>query len=85
MYTTVHTYTLDPSLEDAMPAPRLLDQAREHLRVKHYSLRTEEAYLHWIRRFIFHSERRHPREMGAAEVEAFLSHLATEGRVSAST
>src|SRR5712691_10183366 len=81
----VYTYTLGPGLEDAMPTPRLLDQARERMRVKHYSLRTEEAYLHWIRRFILHHGKRHPRDLGAAEVEAFLSHLATEGRVSAST
>ena len=68
-----------------MPTPRLLDQARERMRVKHYSLRTEEAYLHWMRRFILYHGKRHPRDLGAAEVEAFLSHLATEGRVSAST
>ena len=68
-----------------MPTPRLLDQARERMRVKHYSLRTEEAYVHWIRRFILHHGKRHPRDLEAAEVEAFLSHLATEGRVSAST
>ncbi len=68
-----------------MPTPRLLDQAPERMRLKHYSLRTEEAYLHWVRRFILYHGKRHPRDLGAAEVEAFLSHLATEGRVSAST
>ena len=68
-----------------MAAPKLLDQVRERIRVKHYSLRTEDAYLHWIRRFIFFHGKRHPREMGGPEVEAFLSHLATEGRVAAST
>ncbi len=68
-----------------MPAPRLLDQVRERIRVKHYSLRTEDAYLHWIRRFIFFNGKRHPREMGGSEVEAFLSHLATAGRVAPST
>jgi len=68
-----------------MPAPKLLDQVRERIRVRHYSLRTEDAYLHWIRRFIFFHGKRHPREMGGPEVEAFLSHLATEGRVAAST
>ena len=47
-----------------MPAPRLLDQVRERIRVKHYSLRTEDAYLHWIRRFIFFHGKRHPAEMG---------------------
>ncbi|OGB92016.1 MAG: integrase [candidate division NC10 bacterium RIFCSPLOWO2_02_FULL_66_22] len=68
-----------------MPAPKLLDQVRERIRVKHYSLRTEDAYLHWIRRFIFFHGKRHPREMGAPEAEAFLSHLATAGRVAPST
>lgn len=68
-----------------MPAPKLLDQVRERIRVKHYSLRTEEAYLHWIRRFIFFHGKRHPRQMGGPEVEAFLSHLATVGQVAPST
>jgi hypothetical protein len=64
----------------SMAEPKLLDQYRERLRVKHYSLRTEDAYLHWVRRFIYFHGKRHPREMGGPEVEAFLSHLATEGR-----
>jgi len=68
-----------------MPQPKLLEQYRERLRVKHYSLRTEDAYLHWVRRYIYFHGRRHPREMGGPEVEAFLSHLATKGRVSPST
>ena len=68
-----------------MTAPKLLDRVRERLRMKHYSLRTEEAYLFWIRRFILFSGKRHPRDMGGAEVERFLSHLATEGRVAPST
>src|SRR5258708_39862825 len=68
-----------------MPPPKLCEQARELLRVKHYSLRTEDAYLHWTRRFIFFHGKRHPREMGGPEVEAFLSHLATERRVAPST
>jgi len=68
-----------------MRPPKLLDQVRERLRVKHYSLRTEDAYLHWIRRFILFHGKRHPREMGGAQVEAFLSHLATEERVASST
>ena len=68
-----------------MTQPKLLDQVRERIRVKHYSLRTEDSCLRWIRRFLrFHGVRR-PREMGAAEVEAFLSHLATDARVAAST
>lgn len=65
--------------------PGLLEVVRRKIRAKHYSLRTEQAYLGWIRRFIFANGRRHPREMGGLEVEAFLSHLAVEAQVSAST
>jgi len=71
-----------PSVPDS---PKLLDQVRERIRVKHYSIRTETQYLQWIRRFILFHGKRHPREMGGPEVEAFLSHLATAGNVSAST
>lgn len=69
----------------APPPPKLLDQVRNKIRVKHYSIRTETQYLQWIKRFIFFHGKRHPRDLGPAEVEAFLSHLATEGKVSAST
>ena len=65
--------------------PRLLDRMRFTLRAKHYSYRTEQAYVHWVRRFILFQGKRHPQEMGGAEIEAFLTHLAVEGRVSAST
>ena len=65
--------------------PRLLDQVRDRIRVKHYSLRTEQAHIQWIKRFIFFHGKRHPKDMAAPEVEAFLSHLATEKNVSAST
>jgi integron integrase len=65
--------------------PRLLDRLREKIRLKHYSIRTEEAYADWVRRFVVFHGRRHPAEMGAAEVEAFLTHLAVEGGVAAST
>jgi integrase len=71
--------------EIAVTQPKLLDQYRERLRIKHYSLRTEQAYLHWVRRFIYFHSKRHPAGLGGPEVERFLSHLATEGRVSAST
>ncbi len=67
------------------PAPKLLDLVRERIRVKHYSIRTETSYVQWIKRFILFHNKRHPREMGAAEVEAFLTHLAVVGDVSAST
>ena len=69
----------------APPPPKLLDQVRDKIRVKHYSIRTETQYLQWIKRFIFFHGKLHPRDLGAIEVEAFLSHLATEGNVSAST
>src|SRR3569623_2041845 len=67
------------------PKAKLLDQVREVLRVKHYALRTEEVYILWIKRYIFFHQKRHPREMGAAEVQAFLSDLAVTQKVSAST
>lgn len=67
------------------PAPKLLDQVRGKIRLKHYSIRTEQAYLDWIKRFIVFFDKRHPRDLGAAEVEAFLTHLAVVGKVAAST
>jgi len=63
----------------------LMEEVRRRLRVKHYSLRTEQAYTAWIRRFILANGKRHPRELGGAEVEAFLSRLANEGEVAAGT
>lgn len=66
-------------------APRLLDRVREALHARHYSRKTEKAYVAWIRRFIVFHGKRHPREMGAAEVTRYLSSLATAGRVAAST
>lgn len=65
--------------------PRLLDQLRDRIRLKHYSIRTETQYVHWARRYILFHHKRHPRDMGAAEVEAFLTHLAVEGQVAAAT
>jgi integron integrase len=65
--------------------PRLLDEVRARLRLKHYSLRTEQAYLYWIRRYIRDNGRRHPRELDGVAVEGFLSRLATRDHVSAST
>lgn len=67
------------------PKPRLLDEVRARIRVKHYSLRTEQCYTQWIKRFIHFHNLRHPAELGAAEVEAFLSALATERNVAAAT
>jgi integron integrase len=65
--------------------PKLLDQVRQAIRTRHYSDRTEKAYVHWIKRYIFFHNKRHPQEMAEAEISQFLSGLATDGRVSAST
>jgi Phage integrase, N-terminal SAM-like domain len=65
--------------------PKLLDRVRATMRLNRYSPRTEEAYVDWIKRFIRFHRIRHPQEMGADEVKAFLSHLATEMNVAAST
>ena len=65
--------------------PKLLDHARNTLRRKHYSYQTEKRYLDWIRRFIIFHDKRHPKTMGQKEIEAFLTHLAVEGKVAAST
>ncbi len=65
--------------------PRLLERVRQQIRVRHYSLRTETAYLNWIRRFILFHDKRHPQDLGAPEVAAFLSFLATDRQVSANT
>lgn len=73
------------ALSDTAHPPKLLDQVVARLRVKHYSLRTEKTYVHWIKRYIWFHGKRHPQEMGAHEIEAFLSHLAVEHTVSAST
>ncbi|APF20850.1 Phage integrase family protein [Caldithrix abyssi DSM 13497] len=63
----------------------MLDQVRAGLRLKHYSYRTEQAYIHWIKRFIFFHNKRHPLEMGKQEINEFLTHLAVNEKVAAST
>ena len=73
---------LEPSVDKPK---RLLDQVRDVMRLKHYSLRTERCYCDWIERFIRFHRLRHPREMSEAEVSAFLTHLARDGQVAAST
>ena len=79
---------MDPLLEPA-PASRkekkLLDQMRDVMRLKHYSIRTERSYCDWVERFIRYHRMRHPRDMREEEVSEFLTHLAREGRVAAST
>jgi len=66
-------------------SPKLLDQVRQAIRLKHYSIRTEQAYVGWIKRFILFHNKRHPKNMGTPEVTAFLTHLAIDRHVAAST
>jgi integron integrase len=75
----------DHTPEGSTPPPRLLDALRAQVRYMHYSLRTEEAYVHWVRAFIHFHDRRHPAELAQAEVEAFLTWLAAERQVAPST
>ena len=87
---TPKTFPAKAAFVIANPKSKLLDQMREVLRVKHYSLRTEEAYVQWVRRFLkFQRDRagawKHPRELGATEVVAFLNHLANREHVAAAT
>ena len=79
--------TASSILNDRSPPakPKLLDRVRWYLRVKHYSIRTEHAYIDWIKRFIVYHNKRHPLEMAEEEVAQFLSHLARDRDVSAST
>ena len=65
--------------------PKLLDQVRNTLRRKHYSIRTEESYVNWIKRFILFHNKKHPKEMNVPEIEQFLTHLAVNGQVASST
>ena len=71
--------------ETAAQSPRLLDRVREVARLKHFSLKTERSYLFYIRNYLLFHNQRHPREMGVSEIRAYLSHLATEKNVAAST
>ena len=67
------------------PPKKLLEQVKDQIRLEHYSYRTEDTYVQWIRRYILFHNKQHPKEMGVPEIEAFLSHLAVEGKVAAST
>ncbi len=67
------------------PPKKLLDQVRDAIRLKHYAYRTEGRNVQWIRRYILFHNKRHPKEMGNAEIEAFLTHRAVEGQVAAAT
>jgi len=66
-------------------SPKLLDQVRETIRTKHYSYRTEQTYVDWIKRFILFHNKRHPKDMGAEEVQAYITYLANERKVASST
>jgi len=72
-------------MEIQKPPRKLLDQVGDAIRMKHYSLRTEKTYIEWIRRYIIFHKKRHPKDMGAEEIQTFIAHLATERTVSAST
>jgi integron integrase len=74
-----------PSSASSLRSPKLLDQLRDRIRVKHYSIRTEQAYVQWVKRYLFFHGMRHPKEMGKPEVESFLTALAVERNVAAST
>jgi integron integrase len=74
-----------PTTAGVASSPKLLDRVRWHLRVKHYSIRTEQAYVDWIRRFILFHHKRHPNEMGERQITQFLTHLAVDKHVAAST
>ncbi len=74
-----------PDSDSSSRPPKLLDQLRDRIRVKHYSIRTEQAYVQWVKRYLFFHGMRHPNEMGKPEVEAFLTSLAVERNVAAST
>jgi integron integrase len=78
---------MPPTLPASAPQnkPKLLDQVRDAIRLKHYSIRTEQTYTEWIRRFILFHGKRHPIEIAEPEVNAFLTHLARDGHVAAST
>jgi Phage integrase, N-terminal SAM-like domain len=74
--------SVEPPITTQKP---MLDEVRQAIRTRHYSYRTEKAYVHWIKRFVFFHNKRHPAELGEAEIGEFLSSLATDSRVSAST
>jgi integron integrase len=76
---------MKPASATPLRSKRLLDQLRERLRYAHYSIRTEQAYVYWVRFFIRYHKLRHPREMGKAEIEAFLTYIAIDRKVSSST
>ena len=86
--TELYLLHVMPALPEHSTEPKpkkLLDQVREVMRLKHYAYRTEETYIQWIRRYILFHHKRHPREMGCVEIEAFLTDLAVNQHVAAAT
>jgi site-specific recombinase XerD len=81
LHLAINIYSMQPS----QPPKKLLDQVREAIRLKHYSYRTEETYVQWIRRYILFHDKRHPKDMGVPEIEDFLTHLAVTQEVAAAT
>jgi len=75
----------NPTNSQTSQPPKLLDQLRGKIRLLHYSKRTEDAYVDWATKFIVFHGKRHPREMGTAEIAAYLTHLAVERKLAAST
>ncbi len=73
------------ALAEPHRGPMLLEVVREHIRARHFSRKTDKSYTHWISRFVHFHHKKHPRDMGALEVEAFLTDLAVNGKVSAAT
>ncbi len=72
-------------MNDRERSPRLLDRVREAIRVRHYSIRIEDTYVHWIRRFVLSHDKRHPAQMGEPDVTRFLTHLAVDKHVAPAT
>ena len=81
----IHKSSLPPSAPPAGKGKKLLDQYSETLRNRHYSLRTEKTYLSWVRKYILHHDKRHPRELGVAEINDFITNIVNRKTVSAST
>jgi len=79
------SFSIKPVLSHVLSLPKGCRSIRDTIRLKHYSIRTEEAYVRWIKRYILYHGKRHPKDMGIPEIEAFLTHLAVDQKVAAST
>lgn len=84
-FTPIDSCFVCEATPSGLQKPKLLDRVRQQIRARHYSRRTEKSYVGWIRRYILFHNKRHPAEMGEAEISQFLTHLAVERKVSAST